>query len=98
MGETLDLSQLSDGERSFLAMTCDLGRRLALANPQLDDPLRGAGVVLIDELELHLHPIWQRQIIHNLTTTFPRCQFHRDDPLTAGRGVRRARSGPSLSS
>ncbi len=74
-GEALELSQLSDGERSFLAMTCDLGRRLALANPQLDDPLHGAGVVLIDELELHLHPKWQRQIIHNLTTTFPRCQF-----------------------
>lgn len=74
-GETLDLSQLSDGERSFLAMICDLGRRLVLANPQLDKPLHGAGVVLIDELELHLHPKWQRQIIHNLTTTFPKCQF-----------------------
>ena len=74
-GETLDLSQLSDGERSFLAMICDLGRRLALANPRLDNPLHGAGVVLIDELELHLHPKWQRQIIQNLTTTFPKCQF-----------------------
>ena len=74
-GETLDLSQLSDGERSFLAMICDLGRRLALANPRLDNPLHGSGVVLIDELELHLHPKWQRQIVHNLTKTFPRCQF-----------------------
>lgn len=74
-GETLDLSQLSDGERSFLAMICDLGRRLALANPLLDNPLHGSGVVLIDELELHLHPKWQRQIIQNLTTTFPKCQF-----------------------
>ena len=74
-GETLDLSQLSDGERSFLAMICDLGRRLALANPLLDNPLHGAGVVLIDELELHLHPKWQRQIVHNLAATFPRCQF-----------------------
>ena len=55
-GVTLDLSQLSDGERSFLAMICDLGRRLALANPLLERPLLGAGVVLIDELELHLHP------------------------------------------
>lgn len=74
-GETLDLSQLSDGERSFLAMICDLGRRLALANPRLENPLHGSGVVLIDELELHLHPKWQRQIVHNLTETFPRCQF-----------------------
>ena len=58
-GVALDLSQLSDGERSFLAMICDLGRRLALANPLLEHPLHGAGVVLIDELELHLHPKWQ---------------------------------------
>ncbi len=74
-GETLDLSQLSDGERSFLAMTCDLGRRLALANPQLDDPLLGAGVVLIDELELHLHPKWQREVREKLSRTFPNIQF-----------------------
>ena len=74
-GETLDLSQLSDGERSFLAMVCDLGRRLALANPSLDNPLHGAGVVLIDELELHLHPKWQRQIVDKLARTFPGCQF-----------------------
>ena len=74
-GETLDLSQLSDGERSLLAIICDLGRRLALANPLCDNPLHGAGVVLIDELELHLHPKWQRQIVHKLTETFPHCQF-----------------------
>ena len=74
-GETLDLSQLSDGERSFLAVICDLGRRLALANPRLDNPLHGAGVVLIDELELHLHPRWQREVRDNLHTTFPNIQF-----------------------
>lgn len=74
-GETLDLSQLSDGERSFLALICDLGRRLALANPLLDNPLLGAGVVLIDELELHLHPTWQRTITEKLRTTFPNIQF-----------------------
>ena len=74
-GDALDLSQLSDGERSFLAMTCDLGRRLALANPQLDNPLHGAGVVLIDELELHLHPKWQREVSEKLRRTFPNIQF-----------------------
>ena len=74
-GVTLALSQLSDGERSFLAMICDLGRRLALANPMLDDPFHGAGVVLIDELELHLHPRWQREVIGKLRTTFPNIQF-----------------------
>ena len=74
-GVALDLSQLSDGERSFLAMICDLGRRLALANPQLDDPLHGSGVVLIDELELHLHPKWQREVTEKLRNTFPNIQF-----------------------
>ena len=74
-GVALDLSQLSDGERSFLAMICDLGRRLALANPPLDDPLHGSGVVLIDELELHLHPKWQREVTTKLRKTFPNIQF-----------------------
>ena len=74
-GVALDLSQLSDGERSFLAMICDLGRRLTLANPLLDDPLHGAGVVLIDELELHLHPKWQREAREKLRRTFPNIQF-----------------------
>lgn len=71
----LDLSQLSDGERAFLALVCDLVRRLALANPRLSDPLRGAGVVLIDELELHLHPKWQREVVEKLRATFPNIQF-----------------------
>lgn len=74
-GVTLDLSQLSDGERSFLAMICDLGRRLALANPRFENPLHGAGVVLIDELELHLHPKWQREASEKLRNTFPNIQF-----------------------
>jgi predicted ATP-binding protein involved in virulence len=74
-GASLDLSQLSDGERSFLALVCDLGRRLVLANPLLDNPLYGAGVVLIDELELHLHPKWQREVREKLRQTFPNIQF-----------------------
>lgn len=74
-GVSLDLSQLSDGERSFLAMICDLVRRLSLANPDLKNPLEGFGVVLIDELELHLHPTWQREVVEKLRTTFPNIQF-----------------------
>lgn len=74
-GEPLDLTQLSDGERSFLALICDLGRRLALANPMLANPLLGYGVVLIDEIELHLHPKWQREVVEKLRTTFPNIQF-----------------------
>lgn len=74
-GATLDIRQLSDGERSFIAMICDLGRRLALANPDLDNPLLGAGVVLIDEVELHLHPKWQLDVVEKLRNTFPNIQF-----------------------
>ena len=72
----LDIKQLSDGERGLLALVFDLARRLSQANPKLDDPLRdGKAVVLIDELDLHLHPSWQRTVIEKLTTTFPNCQF-----------------------
>jgi predicted ATP-binding protein involved in virulence len=74
-GVPLDLKQLSDGERSFLVLICDIGRRLALANPLLENPLHGAGVVIIDELELHLHPKWQREVVEKLRTTFPNIQF-----------------------
>ena len=75
-GIELDVEQLSDGERGVLALVLDLARRLSQANPSLDNPLsEGHAVVLIDEIDLHLHPKWQRQIVHNLTTTFPKCQF-----------------------
>ena len=73
---SIPVRQLSDGERGSLALVLDLTRRLALANPTLDDPASKAeAVVLIDELDLHLHPKWQRRIVHNLTAAFPRCQF-----------------------
>jgi len=74
-GHRLALNQLSDGERAFIAMIGDMVRRLTLANPHLDDPLQGHGVVIIDELELHLHPRWQREIVQNLRETFPNIQF-----------------------
>ena len=73
---TLPVELLSDGERGVLAMVLDLTRRLAQANPAMEDPAAEAeAVVLIDEIELHLHPAWQRRIVHNLTAAFPRCQF-----------------------
>lgn len=74
-GDELIVNQLSDGEKCLLALAGDLARRLAIANPSLDNPLHGYGVVLIDEIELHLHPKWQRAIIPNLAKTFPNCQF-----------------------
>ncbi len=74
-GKKLYINQLSDGEKCLLAMVGDLARRLAIANPGLENPLQGSGVVLIDEIELHLHPQWQRNIILRLQETFPNCQF-----------------------
>lgn len=73
--ETLDILQLSDGEKCTLALFGDLARRLAIANPAMQDPLEGQGVVLIDEIELHMHVSWQRKIINVLKRTFPNIQF-----------------------
>lgn len=67
--------QLSDGEKCLLAMVGDLARRLTLLNREVADPLNGKGVVLIDELDLHLHPGWQRTVVAKLEKTFPNCQF-----------------------
>ena len=73
--ELLDIRQLSDGEKSLMAMIGDLARRMALANPGKADARAGSGVVLIDEVELHLHPAWQRTVLPCLLKTFPNVQF-----------------------
>lgn len=71
-----ELGQLSDGERGLLALAFDLTRRLAIANPGHNDPVAdGEAIVLLDEIELHLHPSWQRQVMDRLLTTFKSCQL-----------------------
>jgi predicted ATP-binding protein involved in virulence len=74
-GETLNVAQLSQGEKSLMALVGDIARRLAMLNPALENPLAGDGIVLIDEVDLHLHPSWQRRLGDRLTETFPNCQF-----------------------
>lgn len=74
-GQVFSIEQLSDGEKCTLAMVGDIARRLAIANPHLSNPLLGGGIVLIDEVDLHLHPSWQRKIPSILHTTFPNVQF-----------------------
>ena len=74
-GKYLKINQLSDGEKCTIALFGDLARRMALANPQKDNPLEGSGVVLIDELDLHMHTSWQRKVLDVLKETFPNIQF-----------------------
>ncbi len=89
-GKTLNVEQLSQGEKSLIALVGDIARRLAMMNPNSGypsegnpfiespsrrDPLHGDGIILIDEADLHLHPKWQRTLIAQLSSTFPNCQF-----------------------
>ena len=73
--EKLSLNQLSGGYRIVLALAADLARRMAQGNPHMDDPLQSEAIVLIDEIELHLHPAWQQRILGDLMRTFPNAQF-----------------------
>jgi predicted ATPase len=69
------LDRLSHGERSLLAIAGDVARRLAIANPASENPLNEPALLMIDEIDLHLHPAWQREVIPRLRETFPNCQL-----------------------
>ncbi len=73
--ETLSIDQMSGGYRIMLALVADLARRMAQGNPHLENPLESEAIVLIDEVELHLHPEWQQLVLPNLVRTFPNTQF-----------------------
>jgi predicted ATP-binding protein involved in virulence len=74
---TLKVEQLSDGIRNTLAMVADIAYRCIKLNPHLS--LQAAkkthGIVMIDEIEMHLHPAWQQSILGNLIKAFPNIQF-----------------------
>ena len=76
-GAWFPLRLLSDGQRVMAATVADIAMRCSQLNPHLNERARveTPGVVLIDELDLHLHPRWQRRIVQNLSETFPRLQF-----------------------
>ncbi|MFM5998706.1 MAG: AAA family ATPase [Dolichospermum sp.] len=78
-GENFKLDQLSDGEKTLLMIVVDIARRLAILNPSITNPSelleKGTGIILIDEIDLHLHPQWQRIVIPSFRKTFPHCQF-----------------------
>lgn len=73
----LHFSSLSDGTRNFFAIIADIAYKCVTLNPHLKENVLNEtqGIVLIDELDLHLHPEWQRKIIHSLKETFPNIQF-----------------------
>ena len=73
----ISINQLSDGYKSTISLVADIPYRMAVLNPQLlgDVINQTDGIVLIDEVDLHLHPAWQQQILHDLTTIFPKVQF-----------------------
>lgn len=73
--DSFDVAQLSQDEKSLMALIGDIARRLAVMNPGLENPLTGDGIVLIDEVDLHLHPKLQRTLVNQFTQTFPSCQF-----------------------
>lgn len=74
-GDDLQIDQLSGGYKAVLSVVADIAKRLTIANPDSENPLEEEAVILIDELDLHLHPKWQKSIVDDLKRTFPNCQF-----------------------
>ncbi|EKO3517936.1 AAA family ATPase [Vibrio fluvialis] len=71
----VNIFSLSKGQQIYITILSDIARRLIQLNPELDNPLDGQGVILIDEIELHLHPAWQQKILGNLRNIFPNIQW-----------------------
>jgi predicted ATP-binding protein involved in virulence len=75
--EILPVSLLSDGTRAMISLIADLAFRCVCLNglSGLDSPLNSPGIVMIDEIDLHLHPRWQQRVLHSLRQAFPKIQF-----------------------
>lgn len=73
----IPVSQLSDGYKCTISLIADIAYRMAILNPQLLDKVlvEAEGIVLIDEVDLHLHPTWQKRILKDLAEIFPKVQF-----------------------
>ena len=71
------MDEMSDGYKNTLSMIGDIAYRMAVLNPTLGDQVleKTPGVVLIDEIDLHLHPQWQQTILSDLNVIFPEVQF-----------------------
>ncbi len=73
----LEIRQLSDGLRSTIGLVADMAYRCYQLNKHLgtEAAAKAEGIVLIDEVDMHLHPSWQQKILHQLQTAFPNIQF-----------------------
>ncbi len=73
----IPVSLLSDGYKCTISLIADIAYRMAILNPQLLDQAltETEGIVLIDEIDLHLHPVWQKRILKDLMNIFPKVQF-----------------------
>jgi len=76
-GDIQSFSMLSEGYRNMVALVADIAWRASVLNPQhgVDAAKLTDGVVLIDELDLHLHPAWQRRVVDDLRRRFPKIQL-----------------------
>lgn len=73
----IPINQLSDGYKSTISLVADIAYRMAVLNPQLSGDVckKTDGIILIDEVDLHLHPMWQQRILGDLMFIFPKVQF-----------------------
>jgi predicted ATP-binding protein involved in virulence len=69
------LGQLGHGYQTLIAWMVDFASRMVDRYPDSKNPLAEPAVVLVDEIDLHLHPTWQRKVMSHLTTLFPNTQF-----------------------
>ena len=76
-GRTFPVRLLSDGVRNMLAMAADMAFRCSQLNPEFGENVanKTPGVVLIDEIDMHLHPEWQHSVLSRLMSVFPKIQF-----------------------
>lgn len=75
LGNRVNIEQVSKGQQTMIALVADLATKLVMLNPDAKEPLSGKGIVIIDEIDLHLHPSWQQRVVLDLQCTFPNIQF-----------------------
>ncbi|ENA9762775.1 AAA family ATPase [Salmonella enterica subsp. enterica] len=73
--ERINITQTSQGQQVLVSLITDIARRILTLNPNLDNPLDSYGIVVIDEIELHLHPKWQQNVVNALLKSFKNVQF-----------------------